>query len=103
MKRRGEELAAARLVLVARANGQPERSPRLLNLSSQSLIVRTTDLLEPGRSVHLTLELAALGQTVEIAAVVVWKNNEQGDMALSFVDLSAEGQALLSRFLSLRS
>jgi hypothetical protein len=75
----------------------------LLNLSTQSLVVRCAELLEPGRSVRLTLELATIGQTVEIDAAVVWSNAAQGDMALRFVKLTKEVQAMLARYLGVCS
>jgi uncharacterized protein (TIGR02266 family) len=75
------------------------------NISRSGLFIASVNPREPGERFHLEIPLPApLSRTLECTGEVVWKRNYKPDspyepgMGLKFLDLQAEEEALLDRW-----
>jgi uncharacterized protein (TIGR02266 family) len=74
-------------------------------VSEGGLFVATDKTLEPGTEVDLDLVLPELPAVLKVVAVVRWvrgpSDGGAAGMGLEFVDLPADGDVILKRFLKL--
>ena len=75
-----------------------EHIPRLIALSEGALTVRTDLLLIPTEPVDVTIYFVEADREIQISTEVVWVNERLGDMALRFVELSADGETLIADY-----